>query len=211
LYFRTGPSLVVGDGGLAHTIETGWLVQGGGRSLFFNVPRDRAWTIDLSVSSIFNNGNRPNLPYPVKGPAPGTPAGLPTVAIIVPGTTSYMNRTYINVAFGREWYLLGPANNNNFNWRAGLDGGGSMGTERLDVLAPSLADAATGKSGFVRRNDVISAMFAAIHSDVEIPFKSCVFLAGVRAEWFYSWSDIIPAIGSNIANVNLLYTGGIRY
>src|SRR5437879_2606956 len=36
-YLRAGPSLPLGGtGGLANTVETGWLIQGGGRSLFFN-------------------------------------------------------------------------------------------------------------------------------------------------------------------------------
>jgi hypothetical protein len=63
----------------------------------------------------------------------------------------------------------------------------------------------------LRSNDVISAMFTALHTDIEIPFKSCALLAGLRVGWMYTWSDIIPGFTSDIMSVNLLYSGGIRY
>lgn len=200
LYLRTGVSLpTYGTGGLANTVGAGWVIQGGGRSLFFNPAMTSAWTADLSVSNIYNHGNQPGWVYPFKGAIldPANPGPIVSTAAI--------NRTFFNVAVGKEWYLLGPANNCNWNWRVGTDGGGQLGTMRLDMVDPSQA------SGYRRGNDVIGGMFCSLHTDVEIPFKSCVLLAGFRAEWGYTWSDIVESINSDMMNVNLLYTGGIRY
>ena len=44
-------------GGLAQTLETGWLVQGGGRSLFYNSNCTSACIIDLGLGNIWNHGN----------------------------------------------------------------------------------------------------------------------------------------------------------
>lgn len=188
---RAGLSLPVGGtGGLANTVEPGWLIQGGGRSLFFNPAMTSAWTVELSVSNIWNHGNQPNRTYDVNG---------------APVSTLAINRTFANIALGKEWYLLGPANNCHWNWTLGMDGGGQLGAMRLDLSDPSEA------SGYRRRQDVVSGLFTALHTDVEIPFKSCILLAGFRAEWGYTFSDIIESINSDISNINLLYTGGIRY
>src|SRR5947208_11042327 len=55
LYVDTGPSIPLAGGILHHIMETGWDIRGGGRSLFFNPAVDAAWTIDLSLSYIFNH------------------------------------------------------------------------------------------------------------------------------------------------------------
>src|SRR5713101_4542605 len=47
LFVRTGPSLPVEGPIFGHVLETGWKVEGGGRSLFFNPTMDAAWNIDL--------------------------------------------------------------------------------------------------------------------------------------------------------------------
>jgi hypothetical protein len=193
LYIRTGPSLPVGPGGLSHTIETGWMVQGGGRSLFFNVPRTSAWTVDVGIGNIWNNGNRPNLTYSILQ----SPAPVSTLA---------MYRTYVALAGGKVWYLNGPADNCHFNWRIGIDGGGQLGTERLDVMDP----AAPNGSDFRRRNDIFGGLLTAVYTDIEIPFKSCAIYTGIRAEYLYTFCDIVP-MNSDISNVNLLWTIGFRY
>jgi hypothetical protein len=191
LYLRTGPSLVVGPKGLSHTLETGWLIQGGGRSLFFNTPQTAAWIIDLGIGNIWNHGNRPNLSFSI----PQSPLPVSTLA---------MNRTYVSAAAGKEWYLLGPANNCSFNWRIGGDAGGLLGSERLDLRDPATI------SGFRRRNDVMSGFLAEIYTDVMFPFKSCTLYTGLRAQWMYTFSDIVP-MNSDISAVNLLLSAGVRF
>jgi hypothetical protein len=193
LYIRTGPSLPVGPGGLSRTIATGWQLQGGGRSLFFNVPRTSAWTVDVGLGNIWNDGNRPNLSFSI----PQSPALVHTLA---------MYRTYVALTGGKMWYLRGPANNSAYNWRVGWDGGGQLGTERLDLFDPG----APNGSNFRRRNDIYGGLLTGFYTDIEIPCKSCAIYTGLRAEYLYTWCDITP-INSDISNVNLLMTIGFRF
>src|SRR5438105_13021021 len=48
LYIQSGISMPVEGAYFGHTLETGWVIQGGGRSLFFNSEGMRAWVVDLS-------------------------------------------------------------------------------------------------------------------------------------------------------------------
>src|SRR5713226_8049649 len=43
LFVRTGPSLPVAGGFLHKVLDTGWDIEGGGRSMFFNPAVDAAW------------------------------------------------------------------------------------------------------------------------------------------------------------------------
>lgn len=191
LYLRAGPSLPVSGGTLAHTLQTGWEIQGGGRSLFFNSSLDAAWTVDLSIGNIYNNGNRPNLAILFQG--------------VFPTTVQALNRTFVSAGVGREWYLLAPAESQDTNWRVGADVGGRMGSARLDL------NDATTTSGYRRLNDVLGAVYLSLHTDAEFPCGGFTFLAGFRAEWDYTWMDIYRGPKSDIVDVNLLVTTGVRY
>ncbi|GIW80508.1 MAG: hypothetical protein KatS3mg105_2315 [Gemmatales bacterium] len=190
VYLRTGPSLPVGGGILNNTMETGWHIQGGGRSLFFNPQMTAAWTIDLGVANIYNNGNRPNILFPVFGNL-----------VSLRG----LNRTYAFLGFGREWFLIAPANADGANWRVGFDTGGYYGSARADFNA-------TNASGFLRRNDVFGSQYIAVHSDVEIPFGCCTFLTGFRVEYAHTWmDDLLFLQNANIDDVQLLANFGLRF
>src|SRR5262249_43411797 len=54
VYARSGIAFPVGGGIFGAILEPGWLVQGGGRVLFFNPEVDAAWTVDLSLSNVRN-------------------------------------------------------------------------------------------------------------------------------------------------------------
>ena len=174
------------------TLETGWLIQGGGRSLFFNPASTAAWTIDLGLGNIWNHGNQPNRTYSIP-------------QSFVPVSTLSLNRTYVSAGGGREWYLHGPADNCHWNWRVGFDGGGQLGTERLDLQDL----AAPNGSNYRRRNDIFGGFYTGLYSDIMIPCQSCSFF-GFRANAGYTFSDIV-AINSDISNVNLLWTLGVRF
>ncbi len=194
LYVRTGPSLPVGPGGgLAQTLETGWYVQGGGRSLFFNPACTSAWVIDLGLGNIWNHGNQPNRTYAIQ-------------QSIFPVSTLALNRTYVSAGGGKEWHFRGPADHCHWNWRFGLDGGGQFGTERLDVNDPG----APFGSNYRRLHDEIGGLYTGLYTDITIPCQSCSVLTGFRAEWAYTFSDIVP-IMSDISNINLLWTLGVRF
>ena len=58
LYVRTGPNLVFGNGPFTERLNTGWIIAGGGRSLFFNPTNDAAWVVDLGLSYQYNRGSQ---------------------------------------------------------------------------------------------------------------------------------------------------------
>ena len=80
----------------------------------------------------------------------------------------------------------------------GVDGGGSWGTEEatMEIIR--------------HRTDVIHGIYAAAHTDYEIPCGCCSLVGGLRCEWSYTWSGIFQT-QSDIQSINFLATVGIRY
>ena len=199
LYVDTGPSIPVAGGILHHIMETGWDIRGGGRSLFFNPAVDAAWTIDLSLSYIFNHA-RPNPKVPLVGnfpsSIPGQPAGPGVTRDI---TLRDLNRTFVNGALGREWYLNAPANAAGWKWRAGFDMGGGIGSGLLNFV------------DIRHKTDTIYDVVVSLHTDLEVPWGCCTFTYGFRAEWDYTWMDVIQRNNAQLQDVNLLATFGVRF
>src|SRR5207245_9907326 len=96
LYVLSGIEIPAEGKIFGHVLETGWVVQGGGRTLFFNQAMDRDWNIDVSISNIFNRGQRSDVRPSLNLPGSNAP---------VPFSIKDMNRTCVNAAFGREWYF----------------------------------------------------------------------------------------------------------
>jgi hypothetical protein len=138
IYTRAGVSAVLPEGYLGKVLTAGWVIEGGGRTLFFDAEADAAWTLDLGLSNVNNHGQHSDR--------------TTTLRILEPnalGTTSFvnqavsvrtLNRTFANASFGREWYLWNCAANcpscgrmnDGPNWRIGIDGGGRWGTEKME-------------------------------------------------------------------------------
>lgn len=207
LYVRWGPSINTAAGYFGRTLETGWEVQAGGRVLFFNPAADAAWVVDLGVSDVANHGQHSDkvaLLHFIIVPDPMTGAGTRVPAVQV--TPTRLNRTYVNVGFGRECYLWGSAAQcacgkveDAVNWRAGLDVGGRYGTEKLELHE------------IRHRTDTIAAVYLALHTDLEIPWHGVIFQVGGRVEWDYTWMDILQDTPADLQNVNILMTLGVRY
>jgi hypothetical protein len=189
IYVRTGPTLPVGGGILGSNLATGWEVEGGGRSLFFNVPQTAAWVVDLGLSFHYNHSAHSNQVFQING---------------TPQTINQLHRTFVNVGLGREWYLLGAANSCDTKWIVGLDGGGRYGTARLELHAATPTTPATHIA------DVPGGAYVALHTEVEIPCGCCKFEYGFRAEWDYTFMDILPQ-DSDLQDVNFLMTAGVRF
>ena len=64
-----------------------------------------------------------------------------------------------------------------------------------------------------RQSDVFGAVFVALHSDIEMPMccGAYTFISGIRAEWNYNWTDVLPQNKNDLQDVNLLWTIGFRY
>jgi hypothetical protein len=235
LFLGVGPSFPIGNGAFGHELGTGWDIDGGARALFFNPACDRAWTLDFSVSNVNNHASDQTHRFflndvtagqaglfttdPLTGtPVPNAPraqqfginpATLLTTNQVLPAfpvTVRSLNRTYANLGVGRDWYLWGPAHVVGVspgelpNWRVGVEFGGRYGTAKLEL------------NEIRHRTDTIAGLYAAVYSDVECPWHCCVFTAGLRLEYSYTWDDILQSQNpSDVQDINLLVTIGVRF
>jgi hypothetical protein len=192
IYLLNGVEIPAGEHIFGHVLETGWVIQGGGRCLFFNTAMNRDWNIDLSISNILNHGQHSDITVPLDLPGSATPVSV---------SVRELNRTYVNAAFGREWYFHRSPDAWIRTWRIGLSAGGRYGSAKLELFQT------------LHRTDVISGLFANLSTDVEIPCGCCcTFLVGMRAEWGYTWSDILQRQNdSDLQDVNILFTAGVRF
>jgi hypothetical protein len=203
LYGRVGASIPIAGKVFDDTLQTGWDLQAGGRLLFFNQTVDAAWVLDLSISNISNHGQNPEIKIPIQTTfqdvtqfiGPGQ-----DVRETVLTTISNLNRTFVNFGLGRDWYLMGNALSEGRRCRVGLDGGFRWGTAKVEFHE------------IRHRTDVITGTFVSVHADVEIPLSCCTFLAGLRAEWDYTWlDDLLQFNDESLQDINLLFTAGIRF
>jgi hypothetical protein len=190
LYMETGPNLPIGGGKFEHILNTGWDVQGGGRSLFYTADMTGAWTVDFNISYNYNHGSSFNM-VPIFETNHVTPVQAHLLAL---------HRTHVTAAAGREWYLYVWPQDNGPALRAGFDVGGGLGTARADFVEVH------------HRTDVIYRLAIGVHTDLEIPRGCCTFLIGFRMEWDHDWMDILQSqSNSNIQDANLLLSVGFRY
>lgn len=206
IYLRNGFSFPVG-GGVFSNLQPGWIIEGGGRVLFFDPPLERAWVVDLGITNIFSvmGQGAPVVTlfnYPVRTIPQGSPTPTTVAVPQLNATVSRLNQTYVNASFGREYWLWGTGNCSNSlpNWRVGWDLGGRYGTAKVNF------------NEVRHTTDTIGGYFMAIHTDVEIPWKCCIFQVGVRYEYGYTWSDILQQQNSSdYQYMNVLLTGGMRF
>jgi hypothetical protein len=269
IYLQSGLDFPFSDGVFGHTLKKdGWVIQGGGRTLFFNPEQDAAWVADISISNVHDQGRNPSYEVPLRHilvpTATASQFSTFNFAIVdfVPRATlnrlathkniqtlnpqiknfkkyngeplllnkgankagpdtiaaqgvsiEDLNRTFFNVGFGRDWYLFGEAptylnrgcGENGCGcggpvWRIGVDGGGRYGTAKLEV------------NQVRHRTDTIAAMYVGAHSDVEVPCGCCIFQAGIRVEYDYTWMDILQEQNdADVQGINLLFTIGTRF
>ncbi len=212
VYLYTGPTWSLGEGALAKRLDTGWMVGGGGRSLFFNTSHDAAWVVDLGLSYQFVGGDR-NDPIPIFVERPPINLGngqfIPQSDVISPASIRGIHRTSFNFGLGRDWWVWGPGTvgtSNGWNVRTGGLVGGRWGTAHVDLL-PQVA----AFGDYQRRGGVTHGVFLATHATCEVPLGTTILFAGLRGEWGYDWMNLIPPLQGNLHNLNLLMTAGLRF
>jgi hypothetical protein len=203
LFLLNGVELPVEGAIFGHVLQPGWIIEGGGRSLFFNSALNGAWDIDLSIANVFNRGQHSDRKIPIEEPVTNTNV-FPTTTTNVTVETSLreLNRTYVDAGLGHEWYFWGSANCcGGTRWRAGIDAGGRLGTAKAEFYE------------IQHRTDVIGGLFVGLHSDVEIPCGGCcTFIVGLRVEWSYNWSDILQIQNnSDLEDVDFTVNLGVRF
>jgi hypothetical protein len=210
LYFGGGASFPVfkGTSDLSHELETGWTLMGGARGLLFNEELTAAWVVDLHVINIHQYAGAHNTSFPMTVFQNGVPftSGVTANGNGIGTEPNFnledFNRTMVGLGFGREWYLWQPANFDGLKWRIGVDIGGRYGSERLDVYNSARSAHTTS---------VCEGVYVAMRSDLEVPWGSVLFQAGLRIEWADTFSAILPPGQSDVSDLTLLFTIGVRY
>jgi hypothetical protein len=205
LYLRSGVDFKpFGPGVYGHILETGWEIQGGARVLFCTPDTHSAWVVDLGVVNMLNDSSRPDVQIPLTVLVP-SPSGGEVLKSFgangVPGVTaSSLNRTFGSIGLGKEWWHGGPAEAPGWKWRWGPDVGFRYGSE--DATFNEIR----------HRTDTIHALYAAFHFDVEHACGCCTYFLGLRAEYSYTWSDILQSQNySDVQDATLMFNIGVRF
>ncbi len=210
LYARTGPSLIVGGSpAFSGALRNGWNVTGGGRSLLFNQAGDAAWYLDLGLGFTYTRGDQSRV-LNIFAPQPTDPntGNLQGPDQINPFRVRDLFRTTFNYGIGRDWWLNGPGNLGaecDWNSRIGLDVGGRWGTNHVNLVPVANPD------GYLRRSGISHGVYLGANWDWEKPLGAWILFGGVRAEWGYTWMNLIPPQDGNLQDVNLLLTLGVRF
>ena len=221
LYFRTGPSILVGEAQFAGTLHNvGWNVAVGGRSLFLDKSGDAAWVLDFGLGYTYHSGDRETvinaLPTPrfvgvqTDSDRAQNPSATPTTNIDtpIPAVLQRVMLTTFNYAVGRDWWLNGPAAvgaEQGWNSRVGFDVGGRWGTAHSEFIP------LTTNVQYFRRQGITHSLFLGTHWTAEVPMGAWILFGGARAEWGKTWTNLIPPNDGDMQNVNLLLSAGIRF
>lgn len=199
---RAGPSIPIGATTLGRNLNVGFMIQGGFRTLFFNDDATKAWTVETSLSNNQNSAGRAHTQNTLSILLPDATGQIRRVEFgkgTLPGVTiRSMNRTFVNLGLGREWYVQGSAEDPGNKWRWGIDGGGRYGSGSMNFRE------------IRHRTDVMGGVFLAAHTDLEIPVRWGIFQMGLRTEWAHTWSDILQR-STDVQDLNLMATFGVRY
>ena len=196
VFLRVGPSIAVGGNFLGRELQPGWTIDGGIRGLLFDPASTRAWVVEFSILNSNNSGIQNGDPLTLSILRPNAVGTVTRQSVDV--TVKNYNRTMVGVGGGREWYIWQPADAPGGKWRIGVDAGGRYGSASMTF------------NEIRHRTDVIAGMYAAIHTDYEIPCGHCYLSFGARAEWAYTWGDILQR-QSDVQEINALVTFGVRY
>jgi hypothetical protein len=209
----TGPSLNVAGGSFNSRLQNGWKVGGSVRTLWFNEPGTAAWVLDLGMNYTYNrgtSGDDESLRLEVFTPRPRNNAGelLGPDALVVHNIRS-LTRVTASFGIGRDIFFKGPGFVGGFegtNGRFGVDAGGRWGTGHVDLVPFGTTD-----NNYLRRTGITHGVYAGMHLNWEVPMGSWIFTSGVRTEWEYMWTNMIPPHNGDIVSVNILLTAGVRF
>src|SRR5262249_11235625 len=107
IFLRSRVSIIAGGGWLAGALQTGWAIDGGARSLFFNPEMTAAWAVTYGISNYSYHGQRPDIQVPLTVLVPAATTG-PTGAALPPSTIRFgtdvpgvtirsLNQTFVNL------------------------------------------------------------------------------------------------------------------
>jgi hypothetical protein len=205
-------SFVFGSG-LPQYLHPGWDIGGGVRTLFFDPSHTAAWTLDLggSFTHNFGTGGSKLLNLDIRQPiSVNTTTGSATNQpdLLELSGIRGIDRSSFNYNLGRDWWLWGSGNAGGMqgpNLRVGGWVGGRYGTSHVDVVPVDQTN------GYARRQNVFEGITVGGHITYDIPMGGWVLFGGLRAEYGYDWTNLVPPIGGNIQYINVQFSIGIRY
>jgi hypothetical protein len=192
VYFQSGANFILSDTAFGRSLKTGYEIQGGGRSLFFNTDRSGAFIVDLGLLFTRNDG-KPESTFDFSG---------------APVTLRNLDRTSVLLGLGYDWFLHGPGSTGSGegkNLRVGFDGGARWGTSHLDMNIVGV------DNGYLRQQDVFAAFYAGVHADIVVPVGAWNFLVGARGQWSYTSLDVIESTNTSIHDLSALLTFGFQW
>ncbi|MFL5327876.1 MAG: hypothetical protein ACJ8C4_03090 [Gemmataceae bacterium] len=196
-FLRTGIALPVAGGIFNNVLNPAYMFSVGARSMFFNVKGSAAWTVEYGIDYFYNNGNHPEQVFDVFG----------TFVDI-----REYHRSAVHISFGRELFIFSPAYQCGTNYRFGVDWGGRYGYSRVNFNLPDSPDQTQEPTNTTHRSDVFGAVLIGFHADYEVPISNCMTLiAGIRAEWAYNFTDIIPTWDTDLQEAIIMLNLGFRF
>jgi hypothetical protein len=202
LYTFSGVNIPFGPG-LASHMNAGWTVGGSVRTLFFDPTYTAAWTVDLGLSYTHNWADGSHSPETLFiRQARGDRVALSGIRAV--------HRSSFNFNFGRDVWLMGAGNTGGVqgtNVRVGGWVGGRWGTSHVDI---DPLDEFPG-NGYARRQNAYEGVTVGSHITWDTTMGGWVLFGGLRAEYGYDWTNLVPPIQGNINNINIQATIGIRF
>jgi hypothetical protein len=215
-YVRVGSAVVIGDKAMDNVIDAGVALEGGIRSYGYNPGRTAAWTCEIGLDYLFNNGTSSDVVL-IKG-------GLTSVnrfgqTLNLPSIHRYaleqLHRTAVRATVGREWYF-GTEDPEGIQYNAGVDFGGRLGwaTAKLravsrDILGfqqgldqlPEFLDGHTG--------DNLKGLLFGVNAGILVPHNGFEWTIGVRAEYGRDWFHILE--DDSVESIRYMMFFGVRF
>jgi hypothetical protein len=240
LFLRLGISYPFGGSVLVHSLRDGWDIDGGARSLFFDVDRQTAWTVSLGLSNIYSQAQanppvvtltnvKTGLALPTGQSASSTLAaaqsavqqlGLPP-SVAQQLTSNVQTTTGVVVVLPTRTASVADYNQTFLNFAGGrlwyLQGSGDCSQQQCNwrIGCEGGGRWGTSKVDFneIRHlTDTVGGLFTAVYTDIEYPWQCAILQAGIRVEYQFIWGDILQRQNtSDYQSVILMITGGVRF
>jgi len=211
LFAVTGINFVSGSD-LTDRLLPGITAGGGGRSFLFNPEGTAAWTIDLGLTYTYNRGIQDDTLFALDKGSISIDPIFGTQTTIPPSLQRYrlraLHRTSFNYGFGRDCWLWGPGTpgyESGWNIRWGALLGGRWGTAHAD-LVPFGED-----TGYYRSQATFLGVYFDAHVNWEVPLGGSILFGGLALQYGRDWMNILPPLDSDLDNVNLMLTAGLRF
>ena len=82
---------------------------------------------------------------------------------------------------------------------------GRWGNARVNLIPVS------DPTNYLRKSSILHALVLGVHWNAEMPMGAWVCFAGVRAEYVFNWTNVVPPQDGNVQDLNILLNLGVRF